>query len=171
MASLVIPITKLRDDAVVPSYAYPSDAGVDLRAVESVSLAPFERALVPTGLAIAIPEGYAGFVQPRSGLAIKQGVTVLNTPGLIDSHYRGELKVALINLDAHSTFEMHRTIESPNLSSRRLKTSNGASLMRSTKPNAVAAASAALASTKRLLFYAFETARVLRVTQGSGRFS
>ena len=88
MASLAIPIIKLRDDAVVPSYAYPGDAGVDLRAVESVSLAPFERALVPTGLAIAIPEGYAGFVQPRSGLAIKQGVTVLNTPGLIDSHYR-----------------------------------------------------------------------------------
>ena len=106
MASLAIPITKLRDDAVVPSYAYPGDAGVDLRAVGPVSLAPFERALVPTGLAIAIPEGYAGFVQPRSGLAIKQGVTVLNTPGLIDSHYRGELKVALINLDAHSTFEV-----------------------------------------------------------------
>ena len=106
MASLAIPITKLRDDAVIPSYAYPGDAGVDLRAVESVSLAPFERALVPTGLAIAIPEGYAGFVQPRSGLAIKQGVTVLNTPGLIDSHYRGELKVALINLDAHSVFEV-----------------------------------------------------------------
>lgn len=106
MASLTIPITKLRDDAVVPSYAHPGDAGVDLRAVEPVSLAPFERALVPTGLAIAIPEGYAGFVQPRSGLAIKQGVTVLNTPGLIDSHYRGELKVALINLDAHSTFEV-----------------------------------------------------------------
>lgn len=106
MASLTIPITKLRDDAVVPLYAYPGDAGVDLRAVEPVSLAPFERALVPTGLAIAIPEGYAGFVQPRSGLAIKQGVTVLNTPGLIDSHYRGELKVALINLDAHSTFEV-----------------------------------------------------------------
>ena len=106
MASLTIPITKLRDDAVVPSYAYPGDAGVDLRAVEPVSLAPFERALVPTGLAIAIPEGYAGFVQPRSGLAIKQGITVLNAPGLIDSHYRGELKVALIKLDAHSTFEV-----------------------------------------------------------------
>ena len=72
MASLAIPITKLRDDAVIPSYAYPGDAGVDLRAVESVSLAPFERALVPTGLAIAIPEGYAGFVQPRSGDRIAQ---------------------------------------------------------------------------------------------------
>ena len=107
MDSLQIDITKLRDDAVVPGYAYPGDAGVDLRAIEAVTLAPFERALVPTGLAIAIPEGYAGFVQPRSGLAIKQGVTVLNTPGLIDSHYRGELKVALINLDANSTFEVH----------------------------------------------------------------
>lgn len=106
MQSLEIAITKLRDDAVVPVYAYPGDAGMDLRAVEPVTLAPFERALVPTGLAIAIPEGYAGFVQPRSGLAIKQGVTVLNTPGLIDSHYRGELKVALINLDAHATFEV-----------------------------------------------------------------
>lgn len=107
MDSLQIDITKLCDDAVVPGYAYPGDAGVDLRAIEAVTLAPFERALVPTGLAIAIPEGYAGFVQPRSGLAIKQGVTVLNTPGLIDSHYRGELKVALINLDANSTFEVH----------------------------------------------------------------
>lgn len=106
MQSLEIAITKLRDDAVVPSYAYPGDAGMDLRAVEPVTLAPFERALVPTGLAVAIPEGYAGFVQPRSGLAIKQGVTVLNTPGLIDSHYRGELKVALINLDAHAAFEV-----------------------------------------------------------------
>mgnify|MGYP002520070071 CR=1 FL=1 len=107
MDSLQIDITKLCDDAVVPGYAYPGDAGVYLCAVEAVTLAPFERALVPTGLAIAIPEGYAGFVQPRSGLAIKQGVTVLNTPGLIDSHYRGELKVALINLDANSTFEVH----------------------------------------------------------------
>lgn len=77
---------------------------MDLRAIEHVELEPFERALVATGIAIAIPEGYAGFVQPRSGLAIKQGVTVLNTPGLIDSHYRGELKVALINLDARKTF-------------------------------------------------------------------
>ena len=150
MASLAIPITKLRDDAVVPSYAYPGDAGVDLRAVESVSLAPFERALVPTGLAIAIPEGYAGFVQPRSGLAIKQGVTVLNTPGLIDSHYRGELKVALINLDAHSVFEVAPGDRIAQLVIQKVETSNGALLTHSTKPNAVAAASAALASNKRL---------------------
>lgn len=107
MSILKIEITKLRSDASIPAYAYPGDAGMDLRAVESLEIAPFERALVPTGLAIAIPEGYAGFVQPRSGLAIKQGVTVLNTPGLIDSHYRGELKVALINLDSKAIFEVH----------------------------------------------------------------
>ncbi len=106
MNTLAIEITKLRDDAVIPEYAYPGDAGMDLRAVESFRLEPFERALIPTGLAIAIPEGYAGLVQPRSGLAIKQGVTVLNTPGLIDSHYRGELRIALINLDPKSTFEV-----------------------------------------------------------------
>ena len=104
---LSINITRLANDVTIPSYAYPGDAGMDLRAVEHVTLAPFERALVSTGLAVAIPEGYAGFVQPRSGLAIKQGVTVLNTPGLIDSHYRGELKVALVNLDPNNTFEVN----------------------------------------------------------------
>lgn len=104
---LSINITRLANDVTIPSYAYPGDAGMDLRAIEQVALAPFERALVSTGLAVAIPEGYAGFVQPRSGLAIKQGVTVLNTPGLIDSHYRGELKVALINLDPNNTFEVN----------------------------------------------------------------
>ena len=104
---LSINITRLANDVTIPSYAYPGDAGMDLRAIEHVALAPFERALVSTGLAVAIPEGYAGFVQPRSGLAIKQGVTVLNTPGLIDSHYRGELKVALINLDPNNTFEVN----------------------------------------------------------------
>lgn len=104
---LSINITRLANDVTVPSYAYPGDAGMDLRAIEHVTLAPFERSLVSTGLAVAIPEGYAGFVQPRSGLAIKQGVTVLNTPGLIDSHYRGELKVALINLDPNNTFEVN----------------------------------------------------------------
>lgn len=102
--TLTIPLTALADDVTVPAYAYPGDAGMDLRSVEHVELKPFERRLVATGLAIAIPDGYAGFVQPRSGLAIKQGVTVLNTPGLIDSRYRGELKVALINLDPENTF-------------------------------------------------------------------
>ncbi len=104
--SLAIEITRLTKGATIPVRAYVGDAGMDLRAVAHATLAPFERALIPTGLAVAIPEGYAGFVQPRSGLAIKQGVTVLNTPGLIDSHYRGELKVALINLDPNNTFEV-----------------------------------------------------------------
>ena len=104
--SISLPIKRLDPEVELPAYAYEGDAGLDLRSNEDIVLAPFERRLISTGLAIAIPEGYAGFVQPRSGLAIKQGVTVLNTPGLIDSHYRGELKVALINLDAHSTFEV-----------------------------------------------------------------
>lgn len=81
----------------LPAYAKPGDAGLDLLASESVTLEPGERRLVPTGLAVAIPEGHAGFVLPRSGLAMHEGVTVLNAPGLIDSGYRGELKVLLIN--------------------------------------------------------------------------
>ena len=104
---LSIPIKRLDDNALLPSYAYEGDAGVDLRALEHQVLRPFERSLIRTGLAIALPDGYAGFVQPRSGLAIKQGVTVLNTPGLIDSHYRGELKIALINLDSEHSFEIN----------------------------------------------------------------
>jgi dUTP pyrophosphatase len=81
----------------LPAYAKPGDAGLDLRASEAVTLEPGGRGLVPTGLAVAIPEGHAGFVLPRSGLAMHKGVTVLNAPGLIDSGYRGELKVVLIN--------------------------------------------------------------------------
>jgi dUTP pyrophosphatase len=79
-----------------------------LRASEDVTLAPFERRLISTGLAIAIPEGYAGFVQPRSGLALKQGLSMANTPGLIDAHYRGELKICAINLDPVKPIEVHR---------------------------------------------------------------
>lgn len=94
-----LPIVRKDSSVELPSYAYEGDAGMDLRAAEALVLKPFERALVSTGLCIAIPEGFAGFVQPRSGLAIRKGLTVLNTPGLIDSHYRGELKVILINLD------------------------------------------------------------------------
>lgn len=101
MAAITVPIKKLSADAQVPSYAYEGDAGLDLRSIESVVLQPFERALIPTGLAIALPDGYAGFVQPRSGMAIKKGLSVLNTPGLIDAHYRGELKIIAINLDPH----------------------------------------------------------------------
>jgi dUTP pyrophosphatase len=99
-----LPIQKLRDDAVVPARAYAGDAGLDLAACERVELGPGERALVGTGLAIAIPEGHAGFVQPRSGLAAKHGITIVNTPGLVDSGYRGELKVILLNTDAHEPF-------------------------------------------------------------------
>jgi dUTP diphosphatase len=99
-----LPIQRLREDAVVPSRAYAGDAGLDLSACERVELGPGERALVGTGLAVAIPEGYAGFVQPRSGLASKHGITIVNTPGLVDSGYRGELKVILHNTDARETF-------------------------------------------------------------------
>ena len=86
----------------LPAYAKPGDAGLDLRASESATLEPGERRLVPTGLAVAIPEGHAGFVLPRSGLAMHRGVTVLNAPGLIDSGYRGEIKVLLINHGAEA---------------------------------------------------------------------
>ena len=99
-----LPIQRLRDDALVPTRAYAGDAGLDLAACERVELAPGERATVGTGLAIAIPEGYAGFVQPRSGLAARHGITIVNAPGLVDSGYRGELKVILLNTDAHEPF-------------------------------------------------------------------
>ena len=89
---------------MVPTRAYAGDAGMDLSACERVELAPAERALVPTGLAVAIPEGHAGFVQPRSGLATKHGISIVNTPGLVDAGYRGELLVNLINTDPHETF-------------------------------------------------------------------
>jgi dUTP pyrophosphatase len=99
-----LPFQKLRDDAVVPTRAYAGDAGLDLTACERVELGPGERSLVGTGLAIAIPAGYAGYVQPRSGLAAKHGITIVNTPGLVDSGYRGELKVILLNTDANEPF-------------------------------------------------------------------
>jgi dUTP pyrophosphatase len=89
---------------VLPARAYAGDAGFDLAACDRIELAPGERALVGTGLAVAIPEGYAGFVQPRSGLAIKHGNTIANTPGLVDSGYRGELRVALLNTDRGEAF-------------------------------------------------------------------
>ena len=99
-----LPIRRLRDDAVVPVRAYDGDAGLDLAACERVELGPGQRATVGTGLAVAIPEGFAGFVQPRSGLAAKSGITIVNTPGLVDSGYRGELKVILLNTDERDTF-------------------------------------------------------------------
>jgi dUTP diphosphatase len=99
-----IAFRKLRDDAVVPSRAYDGDAGLDLTSCERVELGPGERAMVNTGLAVAVPEGYAGFVQPRSGLASRHGLTIVNTPGLVDSGYRGELRVVLLNTDARESF-------------------------------------------------------------------
>ena len=99
-----LPIRRLRADAVLPARAYQGDAGLDLSACERVELAPGERAVVGTGLAVAIPDGYAGFVQPRSGLADRHGITIVNSPGLIDSGYRGELKIILLNTDAAHPF-------------------------------------------------------------------
>jgi dUTP diphosphatase len=99
-----LPIQRLRTDAVLPERAYDGDAGLDLAACERVELAPGGRAVVGTGLAVAIPEGYAGFVQPRSGLADRHGISIVNSPGLIDSGYRGELKVILINTDSAHAF-------------------------------------------------------------------
>ncbi|MFL5970654.1 MAG: dUTP diphosphatase [Gaiellaceae bacterium] len=97
-------IQRLRNDAVVPKRAYRGDAGLDLAACERVELRPGERAVVGTGLAVAIPAGHAGFVQPRSGLADRHGISIVNSPGLIDSGYRGELKVILINTDPSQPF-------------------------------------------------------------------
>ena len=97
-------IQRLREDAVVPSRAYNGDAGLDLSACERVVLGPGERAMVNTGLAVAVPHGYAGFVQPRSGLASRHGLTIVNTPGLVDSGYRGELRVVLLNTDTREAF-------------------------------------------------------------------
>ena len=88
----------------MPTRAYAGDAGLDLAACERVTLEPGERATVGTGLAVAIPEGYAGFVQPRSGLAARNGITIVNSPGLVDSGYRGEVLVVLLNTDRHESF-------------------------------------------------------------------
>jgi dUTP pyrophosphatase len=106
---LELPVLRLDPDLPLPAYATEGDAGVDLVAREDLLLAPGGgRGLVPTGIAVAIPQGYAGFVQPRSGLALKHGVTCLNTPGLIDSGYRGELKVLLVNTDPSEPFQVRR---------------------------------------------------------------
>ncbi|HEX2046029.1 MAG TPA: dUTP diphosphatase [Gaiellaceae bacterium] len=94
-----LPVVRLRGEARLPERAYARDAGLDLAACEPVELAPGERAVVGTGLAVAIPDGYAGFVQPRSGLAARHGIAVVNSPGLIDAGYRGEIRVVLLNTD------------------------------------------------------------------------
>ena len=106
---VIVPVRRLDPELQLPAYARPGDAGADLVAAEGAVLAPGGgRAVVPTGMAVAIPEGYAGFVQPRSGLAAKFGVTCLNTPGLIDSGYRDELKVIMVNLDPTEPYEVKR---------------------------------------------------------------
>lgn len=98
MEQLRLPVRRLHPDAVLPAAANPGDAGIDLVGVAAVELAPGERAAVPTGLAVAIPTGWVGLVHPRSGLALRRGVTVVNAPGTIDAGYRGELQVLLVNL-------------------------------------------------------------------------
>jgi dUTP pyrophosphatase len=104
-----IAVQRLDPDLPLPQNAHAGDAGVDLYAREDTVLAPQGgRALMPTGIAIAIPLGYAGFVLPRSGLALHNGISVVNAPGLIDSHYRGELKVVLLNTDATRPYHVHR---------------------------------------------------------------
>ena len=106
---LDVPVRRLDPDLPLPAYAHDDDAGIDLIARCEVTLEPGGgRALVPTGVAVAIPPGYAGFVQPRSGLALKHGVTCLNTPGLVDSGYRGELRVLLVNTDPDRAFTVER---------------------------------------------------------------
>jgi dUTP pyrophosphatase len=99
-----LPIVRLHADARLPERAYRGDAGFDLSSCEPFRLGPGERAVVHTGIAVAIPDGYAGFVQPRSGLAARHGIAVVNSPGLIDSGYRGEIRVVLLNTDKENAF-------------------------------------------------------------------
>ncbi len=106
---VTVPIRRLDPELALPTYAKPGDAGCDLLAAKSVTLAAAGgRAMVPTGIAVAIPAGYAGFVQPRSGLALRHGVTCVNSPGLIDSGYRDELRVLLLNTDPDEPYEIQR---------------------------------------------------------------
>ena len=105
---LDVPVRLTSPEASAPAYALPGDAGADLALAEDVELAPFQRALVGTGVAVAIPEGYAGFVHPRSGLAHRLGLSLVNAPGTIDAGYRGEIKVNLINLDPTTTLALRR---------------------------------------------------------------
>lgn len=101
-------ITRLDPDVPIPAYGHPGDAGADLVTTMGVTLAPGERALLPTGIALALPDGYAAFVHPRSGLAARFGVSLVNAPGTVDAGYRGEIKVSVINLDPHTPVVFHR---------------------------------------------------------------
>jgi dUTP pyrophosphatase len=106
--TLEILVQRLDPELPLPAYAHPGDAGADLLTTVDVTLAPGERALVPTGIAIALPEGYAAFVHPRSGLAARHGLSIVNTPGTIDAGYRGEIKVMLVNHDPRESIELRR---------------------------------------------------------------
>jgi len=97
-------ITRLRDDAVLPTRAHASDAGLDLSACEEMTIGPGDRALVPTGLAVEIPADHAGVIAPRSGLALRHGISIVNTPGVIDAGYRGEVQILLLNTDRSEAF-------------------------------------------------------------------
>ena len=101
-------VRRLDPELPLPRYAHAGDAGLDLYSAESVDISPGHRVLVPTGVAVAIPEGFAGFVQPRSGLALRSGLSFVNTPGLIDSHYRGEIRLIAVNLDPAVTISIAR---------------------------------------------------------------
>lgn len=101
-------LKRLDPELPLPAYAHDGDAGLDLFSAQDLVLPPGKRALVPTGVALAIPEGFAGFVQPRSGRALRDGLSFVNTPGLIDSHYRGEIKLIAINLDTHTPLTISR---------------------------------------------------------------
>lgn len=106
--TITLKLKKLDEELPTPAYANPGDAGLDLYAAKDVTLQPGQRVMIPTGIAIAIPQGYAGFVQPRSGLAAKQGFSIVNTPGLIDSGYRGEIGVIGLNTDTQSEITIKR---------------------------------------------------------------
>lgn len=101
-------LQRLDPGVPAPAYAHPGDAGVDLVTTLDAEVAPGERVLLPTGIAIALPDGYAAFVHPRSGLAVKYGVSLVNAPGTVDAGYRGEIKVSLVNLDPREPVVLHR---------------------------------------------------------------
>jgi dUTP pyrophosphatase len=103
-----VPVVRLDPDLPLPAYAHPGDAGADLVTAVDVTLQPGERALVPTGIAMAVPDGYVALVHPRSGLAARHGLSIVNTPGTIDAGYRGEVKVLLVNLDPREPVELRR---------------------------------------------------------------
>ena len=108
LTSLTVEVVRLDPDLPLPAYAHPGDAGADLLTAVDITLAPGERGLVPTGIAIALPEGYVALVHPRSGLAARHGLSIVNTPGTVDAGYRGEIKVMLINHDPREPIELRR---------------------------------------------------------------